>query len=65
MSEVLLNLLHSNLLDPVQPSLDPPRRACISDFLEDTCSHKNQNYSQNDNVAKNQQEFGHKKRIKP
>jgi hypothetical protein len=65
MSEVLLNLLNSNLLDPVQPSLDPPRRACISDFLEDTCHSKNQHYSQNDTISKNQQEFGHRKRIKP
>lgn len=65
MSEQLLNLLNSNLLEKLQNVSVPPRRACISDFLEDTCSHKNNHYSQNDNVAKNQQEFGHKKRIKP
>lgn len=65
MSEVLLNLLNSNLLDTIQTAT-PPRRACISDFLEDTCSHKNShNYSQHDQIEKNQQEFGHRKRIKP
>lgn len=45
------------------------RRARIEDFLHgnDTCdNYKNNNsYSRNDNIAKNQQEFGHKKRIKP
>lgn len=45
------------------------RRARIEDFLE--ANHTSTNYkhnnthSQNDNIAKNQQEFGHKKRIKP
>lgn len=45
------------------------RRARLEDFLDgnDTCSNykNNNNHSQNDNIAKNQQEFGHKKRIKP
>ena len=45
------------------------RRARIEDFLEgnDTSTNykHNNSYSQNDNIAKNQQEFGHKKRIKP
>jgi len=44
------------------------RKACLSDFINDDKSTqpKNNNYqSQNDTIAKNQQEFGHKKRIKP
>jgi hypothetical protein len=44
------------------------RKACIEDFLEDgdKTKHKyNKSYSNNDNVSKNQQEFGHRKRIKP
>jgi hypothetical protein len=44
------------------------RRARLEDFLDgnDTCSnYNNNNHSHNDNIAKNQQEFGHKKRIKP
>jgi hypothetical protein len=48
------------------------RRACLSDFFdegeapcENTSRHYNKNDSQNDNVSKNQQEFGHRKRIKP
>jgi len=70
MSGVLLNLLNSNMLEKLQTVSVPPRRVCISDFLEepdDTCNrHKNnQNYSQHDQIAKNQQEFGHRKRIKP
>jgi hypothetical protein len=65
MSEVLLNLLNNNLLETMQTTYVPPRRACISDFLEDTCHNKTQNYSQHDNISKNQQEFGHRKRIKP
>lgn len=43
------------------------RRARIEDFLD--CNDRRDNYknnnSHNDNIAKNQQEFGHKKRIKP
>ena len=44
------------------------RKACLSDFINDDkpTKPKNNNYqSQNDTIAKNQQEFGHKKRIKP
>lgn len=48
------------------------RKARLEDFLneEDNTSTQNNkyknHYSQNDNtVSKNQQEFGHKKRIKP
>ena len=49
------------------------RRACLEDFFENTdeCvleknKYKyNKNYSHNDNISKNQQEFGHRKRIKP
>ena len=49
MSGVLLNLLNSNMLEKLQTVSVPPRRVCISDFLEepdDTCNrHKNnQNY---------------------
>lgn len=46
------------------------RRASLADFI-DTCDINIKNkytkiYSQNDNeITKNQQEFGHKKRIKP
>jgi hypothetical protein len=36
----------------------------IEDFLE-TNTKNNKNYSHDDIIAKNQQEFGHKKRIKP
>ena len=51
------------------------RKARLEDFFDeddDTCGSQNtnnynKNYSQNDNVviAKNQQHFGHRKRIKP
>lgn len=52
------------------------RKACLADFFDDdgdipttSCNQNkyNNNYSQNDNVVitKNQQEFGHRKRIKP
>jgi hypothetical protein len=51
------------------------RRACLADFFaedDDIPAQCNQNkynkhHSQNDNVVitKNQQEFGHRKRIKP
>jgi hypothetical protein len=39
----------------------------IEDFLETNTKNTkdNENYSHNDFIAKNQQEFGHKKRIKP
>jgi hypothetical protein len=43
------------------------RRARLEDFFGDDAPQNNyyQNNSQNDFIAKNQQEFGHKKRIKP
>ena len=48
------------------------RRACLADFFdEDDVPSENannkydKNYSRNDNISKNQQEFGHRKRIKP
>lgn len=45
------------------------RKVCLDDFLEDSDQPQknkyNKNYSQNDSVSKNQQEFGHRKRIKP
>jgi hypothetical protein len=44
------------------------RKACLEDFFDITSLNKhnyNQNCSHNSNIAKNQQEFGHKKRIKP
>jgi len=49
------------------------RRACLADFfaadeeIPSQCSQNRYNKHQNDNVviAKNQQEFGHRKRIKP
>jgi len=46
------------------------RKACLEDFFDEVVDKKNQynkNYSYNDanTIAKNQQEFGHKKRIKP
>jgi len=37
----------------------------IEDFLEPDTNKKNHNSRQNESIAKNQQEFGHKKRIKP
>jgi len=45
---------------------DTKRPLRLEDFLEEPTKN-NKNYSQNDknNVEKNQQEFGHKKRIKP
>ena len=60
-----------------EASAAPPqsfsRKVCISDFFDDgddmpmQCNkNKYNNYSQNDIViTKNQQEFGHRKRIKP
>ena len=45
------------------------RRACLTDFfdtVETNLKNKHKVYSCNDiDIAKNQQEFGHKKRIKP
>lgn len=44
-----------------------PRRVCLEDFLEkDDKNKKNKSYLQFDlSIAKNQQQFGHRKRIKP
>jgi hypothetical protein len=54
---------------------DPPiiyRKACLADFLDEgevivpaQNNKDNKNHSRNDSIAKNQEEFGHKKRIKP
>jgi hypothetical protein len=63
----------SNILAMLPPPSDESipkpasRRARLEDFFGDDAPHTNyyQNNSQNDFVAKNQQEFGHKKRIKP
>lgn len=42
------------------------RRACLKDFFDTTENIKNKNFSHdNISIAKNQKEFGHKKRIKP
>jgi len=46
------------------------RKANLADFLDDMennskSSKRGQNSSREDTIAKNQQEFGHKKRIKP
>ena len=49
------------------------RKANLADFLDDMETNNksskrgqnNDNYSREDTIAKNQQEFGHKKRIKP
>lgn len=49
------------------------RRACLDDFFgegddkpcQDNRDKYDKNYSNNDNISKNQQEFGHRKRIKP
>lgn len=48
----------------------PSRRARLEDFLDDNdrstnSKNNNNSHSQNDNISKNQQEYGHKKRIKP
>jgi hypothetical protein len=42
------------------------RKACLSDFFDTPIQNKH-TQSQNDSntIAKNQQEFGHRKRIKP
>jgi hypothetical protein len=53
-----------------EPKSTYSRKACLADFLDgETVSHKNQNnqhtYSQSDTVSKNQEEHGHRKRIKP
>jgi hypothetical protein len=49
------------------------RKARLEDFLDDgetinknnKNNNKNHSYNNDNNVKKNQQEFGHKKRIKP
>ncbi len=49
------------------------RKANLADFLDNIETNNksskrgqsNDNYSREDTIAKNQQEFGHKKRIKP
>lgn len=63
-----------NVADFIIPTQKTYRRACLADFFDDehkqeyqnTNNTYNKNYSQNDYiVTKNQQEFGHRKRIKP
>ena len=43
------------------------RTACLHDFFDDDITTKNKynKNSQTDTIAKNQQEFGNRKRIKP
>ena len=48
------------------------RKACLSDFLEDTDTTKqngqqrrNQHNNNHDSIQKNQREYGQRKRIKP
>lgn len=49
------------------------RKACLADFFDNSddinissSKHQhNKHHSHNDSIEKNQQEFGHKKRIKP
>ena len=48
-------------LEDFNDDSDDSRDKCY----QDTKHKYNKNHSQNDNIAKNQQEFGHKKRIKP
>lgn len=50
----------------------PGRHACLEDFFDNIINSQEKNNNnnkdkkyQNDNIQKNQQEFGHKKRIKP
>ena len=53
------------------PNDDPQpvyRRACLEDFLDktdDTNKYNNYNKYSQSTISKNQQEFGHRKRIKP
>jgi len=70
MSEIPISLPNTCDAADSQPVY---RRVCIEDFFEnvdDYNSEKNKNKynsyrSRNDNISKNQQEFGHRKRIKP
>jgi len=58
-------------LDESSPSPSYSRKACLADFLDGTDEKPgrnnkyNKHYSNNDDISKNQQEFGHRKRIKP
>lgn len=63
-----------NITEYTIPTQTFYRRACLADFFdegdekttENTNNKYNKNYSHNnDNISKNQQEFGHRKRIKP
>jgi hypothetical protein len=64
-----------NVEEFIIPTQKTYRRACLADFFDDEHQQElqdinnnkyNKNYSHNDfNVSKNQQEFGHRKRIKP
>jgi hypothetical protein len=65
----------SNILAMLPPPGDTSiptisRRARLEDFFGDDACTQNKNYynenqCHNDSISKNQQEFGHKKRIKP
>jgi hypothetical protein len=42
------------------------RKACLSDFMDDTETTKQNGYhNKNDTIQKNQREYGQRKRIKP
>jgi hypothetical protein len=65
---------HISIAEYTIPTQTFYRRACLADFFdegdeknnENTNNKHNKNYSHNnDNISKNQQEFGHRKRIKP
>ena len=54
-----------NMLPTAQPFT---RTACLSDFFDcddDKHNKYNKNHSYDSTIAKNQQEFGNRKRIKP
>jgi len=64
------------MVENSEPQSKPfSRRVCLEDFLDDdekttshtNTNHKHKNYSHKEDIiiAKNQQEFGHRKRIKP
>jgi hypothetical protein len=67
-----INEIHITIyMQEPSPSPSYSRKACLADFLDDTDEKPgrnnkyNKHYSNNDNISKNQQEFGHRKRIKP
>jgi len=51
---------------PVSKAKVVSRKACLSDFLEDTDTTKqNGHTNHHDSIQKNQREYGQRKRIKP